>query len=85
MLRLGIQGHELLTTGNIELPMNENYQFFLKSVRRGEWAFEDVLDEARAYEAELLKLRDSPELRPEPNRALVQEWMIETYFAYWGA
>ena len=84
MLRLGIQGIELIQTGNIQLPMKSKHQAQLKAVRRGAYTFAEVLDSARYLEAELLTLRDSPDLPPKGDRAWVQNWMIETYETFWG-
>lgn len=44
MLRLGIQGHELLTRGRLTLPMAANHREVLLSVRRGEWDYDALIE-----------------------------------------
>lgn len=42
-LRLGIQGSELMRTGEITLPMNNNWREYLLEVRNGQYSKEAVL------------------------------------------
>lgn len=85
VLRLGLQGVELMSTGRITLPMPEDARNFLLAVRRGEVPIQDVLQKAGDLERELKDLISDGPMPDEPNTALVEDWMINTYWNYWRA
>lgn len=53
MVRLGLQGVELLTTGAITLPIPEPDRTWLLELRRGEHTKQDALDRAAELEARI--------------------------------
>ena len=83
-LRLGFQGVELLTTGRLTLPVPEPQRSYLRAIRRGEVRLAEVVDAVTAAEAELVRLRDSPALPPEPDRAWVDAWLHRSHLRYWS-
>lgn len=83
ILRLGFQGVELLTTGRISLPMRESERVFVRAVREGQVPLHDVLQKAGDLERELKDLLDTSTLAEEPNRELVQDWMLNMYWQTW--
>jgi hypothetical protein len=68
-LRLGLQGIELLTTGRVTLPVPEPHRAYLRSIRRGERPLAEALDAVTDAEAGLARLRDSPAIADQPDRA----------------
>lgn len=85
MLRLGVQGIELLTSGKMSMPLQEKERGILLGVRRGESSYQDVLTLCGSLEADLKDLLDDSPLQAEPNTKKVEEWMLEVYWAQWQA
>ena len=83
-LRLGYQGVELLTTGRITLPVPEPQRAYLRAIRRGEVALDEVVEAVSAAEAELGRLKESSALPAEPDRQWVDHWLHRSHLAYWG-
>lgn len=82
MLRLGFQGIELLTTGQIAYPATE--RDFLYSVRRGAQPLDQVVQVAMDNEARLRSLRDEASIPPGPLRDRMQAWLIVTYQSFYA-
>jgi len=85
MLRLGYQGVEFLSSGQITLPMPHEARERVLSVRRGEVALTDVLTETGYLETELRDLSTESPLPPTPDVATVEDWMLSVYFESWKA
>lgn len=85
MLRLGLQGIELLSTGRLELPLTGDNLRYLQSVRSGTVPLEDCIRRYEEVEAELKELLLESKLPDEPNREVVEKWMTEMYFYNWSA
>lgn len=84
LLRLGLEGIELMRDGWITLPMLDQHKDFLLSVRRGEVTEETVIDYAETYERELKHLLETTTcVRERPNALLVEEWMNQKYEKAW--
>lgn len=84
-MRLGIQGVELLTTGRITLPVPEPDLGFLRAIRRGELALDEVVAAIGRAEQRLLDLHDDTTLPDQPDRAWVDAWLHRVHLAYWAA
>lgn len=85
MVRLGLQGVELLTDATMTLPMPDEWRRWLRELRRGEHTKQQALDIAEALEAQLRCLLDSSPLPPEPDRAAADAWLIDVYRSMWEA
>ena len=85
MLRLGFQGVELLTTGQLSLPMREPERSFLLDVRRGKVSEQECLTQADKLEEALTTLATTSTLRAEPDEQTVEKWVLEAYRRRWGA
>lgn len=85
MLRLGYQGIELLSTGRMSMPMQEETRLYLLSVRRGESTAEAVLRRCGELEDELRGLLTTSPLPESPDRAYVEHWMLGAYWNWWKA
>lgn len=83
MIRLGMQGVELLQTGKLTLPMSQPNQDHVKKVRRGEIPMEDSLFFAGELEKEIKSLLDISSVRDEPDTEFVEKWMIDAYWRVW--
>lgn len=83
-LRLGVQGVELLTTGRITLPVPEPHGSYLRQLRRGEVALDEVIAQVDQAEQRLIDLHDSSDLPAEPDRAWVDEWLHRSHLSYWN-
>lgn len=83
ILRLGYQGVELLTTGSISLPLPEPARTDIMSVREGKQDLNFVLQWAGDLERELKDLIETSWIPEEPNRELVEKWMLDTYWDTW--
>jgi hypothetical protein len=84
-LRLGIQGVELLTDGQITLPIPEPHRSYLRAVRCGEIDLEEVVAAVVRAEKQLEGLRDDSSLPEQPDRAWVDSWLHMSHLQYWSA
>ena len=83
MIRLGVQGVELLETGRITLPMVE-HRAEVYAVRRGEVPLDECVAWAERLEARLLELQTCSPLPDLPDRDALNEWLVDTYLAEWA-
>jgi uncharacterized protein len=87
MVRLGLQGVELLETGRITLPVPEPHRTWLRELRTGGHTMQEALDLTAALEARLRILADgvtSP-LPDHPDYAAADQWLIGAYRTAWEA
>lgn len=84
MVRLGLQGVELLRTGSITLPMPLSDLRWLQELRRGEHAKEEALARAEALEAEIDGLMPTSSLPPEPDWIRINDWLVSAHRRHWG-
>lgn len=83
MVRLGLQGVELLTTGRITLPMPEPDRTWLRELREGKHTMTEALSRAVELENELRRLRNSSGLPEKPDYERANKWLIDTYRREW--
>lgn len=83
MLRLGHQGVEFLADGRMTLPVPGDLGDHLRAVRRGEVPFPDVIAEGEDLEQQVKDLLKSNSLPLEPNKAAVQDWLIDSHLRAW--
>jgi len=83
ILRLGIQGKELMDTGEMTLPMPEADRKLIMEVREGKCDIDCFLNRAGEVKRALQDAMDSSYLPEHPNRELVEEWMLDTYYDTW--
>ena len=84
MVRLGLQGIELLSTGRITFPMSEPERSTVYAIRNGNVSQDDALRLAQENEARLQALIDTPRIPVQPDRAAVQTWLFDTYRKHWA-
>ena len=83
MLRLGLQGIEIMQTGRMTLPMSEPERSRLRAIRTGSETLQQVLSWAGELDAELRDLLDVSPLPDEPDTARVERWMVDVYLQQW--
>lgn len=85
MVRLGIQGVELLETGAIQLPIPEPYLTWLKDLRAGKHTKEEALDYAENLETRIKRLMETSTVLPEkPDHRAINNWLISVHRRHWG-
>lgn len=85
MVRLGLQGVELLTTGTITLPIPEPHRTWLIELRRGEHTKQEALDWAERLERQITALTETPRVLPEqPDHHGINEWLASVHRRFWG-
>ncbi|SIO90230.1 DNA polymerase beta superfamily protein [Nocardiopsis sp. JB363] len=83
MVRLGVQGVELLSTGRITLPMPEPDRSWLLALRRGEYTRAQALDRTGALEERLADLCRASPLPESPDIEWADQWLSDTYRRHW--
>lgn len=84
MLRLGIQGIELLQTGNITLPMPEEDRQNLIKVRNGGYTKSAVLSWASDLEFQLEELTQTSSLPERPDYDWANDFLVDLYDSWWN-
>ena len=84
MVRLGVQGAELLTTGRITLPIAEPWLGWLRDLRNGRHTKQEALDAAAELEHQLETLQRTSPLPPEPPRDAANRWLVSAYLNSWA-
>ena len=83
IIRLGLQGEELLLTGKLTLPMPPEQRALVVSVRTGAYTLagvsELIIDAERRIESAMQKTK----LPEKPDRRYVEAWMLRTYLSAW--
>ncbi|OAT70212.1 nucleotidyltransferase [Mycobacteroides immunogenum] len=84
-IRLGIQGIELMERGRITLPMPQPYRGQLVDVRQGAYTLSDALGWLDEVTARLEYLTEAADLPEEPDRTIIDNWLVQTYRRHWEA
>ncbi|MFK0247999.1 DNA polymerase beta superfamily protein [Amycolatopsis azurea] len=84
MVRLGVQGVELLETGRITLPVPEPWLGWLRDLRQGGKTRDEALEAAESLEHRLDELvRGASPLPEEPDTGWVDAWLVQAYLRAW--
>lgn len=86
LMRLGLHGIELMQTGGISIPMQEDHRSYLRSIRYGEETLNHIVSNCTTYERQLEEYLDGVRNTPlpkEPNYKVVEEWLLDTLYANW--
>jgi predicted nucleotidyltransferase len=81
--RLGFQCLELLTKGNLTLPVQGEPAQWLRAVRRGEVSFDEWWQRSLSLDAQLLALGADESIPPHPDRAVIEQWSVATHLKSW--
>jgi len=83
MVRLGVQGVELLETGRITLPIPEPWLGWLRDLRMGKHTKQEALDAAGELERRLEELCEISPLPASPPRDDANAWLVRAYRDSW--
>lgn len=83
IIRLGYQGIEYLSTGELSLPMQDAERNEVLDIRLGKWSLEQVLRRSDELVREIENLEIHSPLPAEPETEWVEEWLIEAYRNWW--
>lgn len=83
MVRLGVQGAELLETGAITLPMPEPWLTWIRELRTGGHTMQEALDAAAELEARITALTATSDLPEQPDRVAADRWLVSAYLDDW--
>jgi hypothetical protein len=84
MVRLGIQGVELLSTGTITLPVPEPDRTWLRELKQGRHTKEEALDRALELEGRLERLMTTSPLPERPDHDAINRWLVDMHRRHWG-
>jgi len=84
VVRLGLQGCELLNTGRLTLPMREEERQLCVKIRTGGFSLAEVSEQIIAAEQALDVAYAVSSLPDKPDLAAVESWMLKTYSVYWS-
>jgi hypothetical protein len=86
MVRLGVQGVELLETGRMTLPIAEPWLTWLRDLRRRKHTQDEAIAAAAELEDRLDRLvRGESPLPEEPDREWANRWLVRAYDSGWRA
>jgi uncharacterized protein len=81
--RLGYQGIELLSTGEMRLPIEWPMGDWLRAVRRGEVPFDKIIERIDTADRILATFADEARLPLTADRERIVEWSQRTHRAFW--
>jgi len=84
MIRLGLQGIELMNTGGITLPMPEGQRKLLLGIRQGERDKDFVSDMALGLKEQLENAIEQSELPERPDREWADKFLTDIYIRFWS-
>lgn len=84
MVRLGMQGVELLESGRVTLPVPEPARTWLRELRAGQHSMDEALEAAAVCERQIKVLLETSHLPEHPDYAAADEWLIEAYQRSWA-
>lgn len=83
-IRLGIQGIELLTEGEIRLPMAEPAHTWLKDLRVGKYTLEEAIEHIEDIQYILQHLALTADLPEKADYRKIDDWLVNMYQSYWA-
>ena len=83
VVRLGLQGEELLLTGRLSLPMREADRALCIKVRTGGFTLAEASQQIIDAEHRLDAANAASPLPDKPDAAAVERWMLAVYLAHW--
>jgi hypothetical protein len=84
VLRLGVQGRELMQTGRLSLPVPEPERSIILGVRRGERDIAEVVELVEHAERELIEACENSALPEFADQSGIESWMIGAYERSWA-
>lgn len=82
-LRLLMQGYEMLCMGTMTMPMQPHWREYLLSVRKGEVAEAEVLEQITDWKAMIAKGEEQSSLPDHPNYESINRYLIKVHKRHW--
>lgn len=82
MIRLAIQGIEVVRDGHMSLPMIDKHRDYLLHVRKGSYTQDECLLSASIFEDVLQSIPSSIPAKVDHDK--LNHWMANTYKEFWG-
>jgi predicted nucleotidyltransferase len=82
LVRLMLEGKELLLTGKLEYPLKERE--LLKDIRNGKWCRTDIIQYSEQLESEIEALVIDSDLPHKPQYDKIEKLLIEMVEEYWA-
>jgi len=80
LIRLLLEGKELLSTGNLILPLQ--YADLIKDIRYGKYDLNKLLELSEELEKDIEELYNSSELPNRPNYTIVEQFVIDVHLSH---
>jgi predicted nucleotidyltransferase len=84
IIRLGLQGEEILMHGRITLPMPEEQRELVVTIRNGGYTLAQVSEKIIEVENRIIAAYEKTALPDKPNMKAVQKWMVDIYLGKWA-
>ena len=84
MVRLGVEGEELLETGRISLPVREPWQAWLRELRQGKRTKQEALEATATLQASIERLLKTSPLPDRPPLDEANAWVVSAYQRVWA-
>ena len=84
MVRLGLQGAELMETGRITLPVPEPDRTWLRELRAGQHTMAEALERAEECDRRIAGLMETSPLPEDPDYEAADAWLISAYRRAWA-
>ena len=81
LVRLMLEGHELLETGNLIYPLTDRQT--LLDIRNGKWKREEIIQYAEDLEQDIKALREKSPLPSHPQYDKINEYLVKTVKGFW--
>jgi len=85
VVRLAYQGIELMTTGNLSLPMRKAESDEVLAIRTGKLTLQQTLTRAGELERELRDSLDGDLLPEQPDEVAIDRFVVNAYLEMWFA
>jgi hypothetical protein len=85
IVRLGLQGEEILLTGRLTLPMPLEQRELCIKVRTGGFTLAEISEQIIAVENRIVTAYGKSTLPEKPDVKKVQSWMVDRYLGHWFA
>ncbi len=82
LVRLMLEGKELLQTGKLVYPLKE--RDLLLAMRNGEWAREDIISYSEQLESEIESIVEKSDLPSKPRYQEIETLLIDMVQNHWG-
>lgn len=83
IVRLAVQGVEYMTTGRMNLPMEEPWRSWICDVRVGKHTEQEALEVCADFENQLKVLRDTADMPEHVDIERINKWLVAAYRMGW--